>query len=245
MQATCKKFRIHHATFDINNKCLQALPWFLKPEKLLPEDEELLPSLLNENALFAGREGYDPFLAMVASRTAFRVYPQALKMLLRNGYCKPWSLYGGANVLFKESYVYLAIRYGYTEAVQLVLDYGTRVNVQIGDDFVVHDYMATLKLYTWLTLAVERGDASCTEVLVKNGASIHFLDGLGRSALELARSNVLNAHPRILKDYTCIAVGDSSTLAEDVETLAVLERALAASPSSGKLIHQSARAYCS
>ena len=232
-QAACKQNLENLHTLDVSYSGFQALLWFLKPKRLVPGYEQLLPAFLDDNVSLAGSESHDPFLAMTKSKKSLRVYPQALNMLLSDGYCKPWSLHGGTDVLINESYMYLAIRYGRPDAVQIILDHGARVNVQIGDLFVVYEFLAILQLYTWLTLAVERGDASCTEVLIKHGASIHSPDGLGRSALELARLNVASAHPRLLKDYTFTAMGDSSTLEADMETLGVLERALATTPSCG------------
>ena len=232
-QATCKQdSETQPITPGKTGSGIQGLPWFLKPKKLVPRFEPLLPAFLKDNAPLAVSRLNDPFLSMTKSKKALPIYPQALDMLLSSGYHKPWSLYGGADVHVKESYMYLAIRHGHTDAVQLVLDQGARVNVQIGDLFVVYEYMAILQRYTWLTFAVERGDASCTEVLVKHGADLQSYDGLGRSALELAQLNVASVHPRILKDFTFTAIGDSSTLTRDMETLAVLERALVAIPCS-------------
>ena len=81
---------------------------------------------------------------------------------------------------------------------------------------------------TWLMVSVEYGAVSCTEALIQHGADASFVDEAGQSAFQLARSNVTALHPRkfthcksVYHDYC-----DEVTAEEDVETLAVVERAL-------------------
>ena len=180
--AACKQnLKRPCSTTERSDRCVRALPWFLRPEIHIPGTDKLLASFLDGSV---SRASHVSSVALTNPKNALRVYPLAIKVLLSNGYCKPWSLHGGADVPINESYMYLAIKHGHTESVQAFLDHGAKVHLQIGDMFVMYEHLNVLQLYTWLTLAVERGDASCTEVLVKHGASINSPDGLGRSALE-------------------------------------------------------------
>lgn len=82
---------------------------------------------------------------------------------------------------------------------------------------------------SWLMHSVKCGAASCTEVLIRHGADVSFVDESGRSALELARSNVTALHPRVFtfnhtrEPYDEIRV--EVTAVEDAETFAAVERA--------------------
>ena len=80
---------------------------------------------------------------------------------------------------------------------------------------------------SWLTHSVKCGAASCTEVLIRHGADVSFVDESGRSALELARANVALQHPRFCGPCGGLArCAGGVTAEEDAATLAVVEQAL-------------------
>ena len=79
----------------------------------------------------------------------------------------------------------------------------------------------------WLMFSVERGAASCTEALLRHGADMNFQNKAGRSALQVARSNIASPHPRNCTHRVRLHRHTYQVTAEeDAATLAVVEQAL-------------------
>ena len=130
---------------------------------------------------------------------------------------RPCEAFSGCN------YMCAAIRNRLDSMVELLLQHAAYAN----------------KTSSWLMHSVKCGVASCTEVLIRHGADVSFVDESGRSALELARSNVTAPHPRLsISDHCTIYFDDfkfEATAAEDAETLAAVERAFELRDQSRKI----------
>lgn len=160
----------------------------------------------------------DPLLAVIESSRAICSCPKAPKTLLdRKCYTKEGIGEGVNKISFHYSYMYQAIETRNASAVDLLLQNGARADALISHSFEC--FGPWFSSYTWLTLAVIRGDAACADVLIRHGADVTALDGAGRSAIHLARNHALGLHPRA---YDWL---ESITVEEDAETLAVVERA--------------------
>ena len=107
------------------------------------------------------------------------------------------------------SYMCVAIRNRLCSVVELLLQHGA--------------YAKTMS--SWLIFSVKHGAASCTGALIQQGADMNLVDGTGGSALQLARSNVAAPHPRRIPHCRYPDIHIKVTAEQDVETLAVVERA--------------------
>ena len=170
-----------------------------------------LLELLVENSRPTSFESvrYDALFAVIQSSRALLSHPEAPAILIRRKVFSgelikiPCQRYDGCN------YMCLAIRKRLASVVELLLQHAAYVNT----------------MSTWLMFSVECGAASCTEALIQHGADVSFVDEAGRSALQLARSNVTAPHPRRAAYCIWSYERGSVTAEEDAETLAVVERA--------------------
>ncbi|KAK0515176.1 hypothetical protein JMJ35_002555 [Cladonia borealis] len=152
----------------------------------------------------------DALTAVIESPRALSAHPKALEILLHQkvfsdelikNYCKS----------FNCNYMCMAIRNRLGSVVELLLQHRAYANTTS----------------IWLIVSVEYGAASCTEALIQHGADVNFVNGAGRSALQVARSNVTAPHPRIFSHHKEFYDGYREVTAEeDAETLAVVERAV-------------------
>ena len=184
--------------------------------------------LLIENAKPTSIQSYyNPLLAVIKSSRALSLYPKAPEILLeRKIFAKNLLGVGGSSISYYHSYLYHAILYRLSSTVDLLLQNGACGDAQISHLFDC--FGQWVESCTWLTFAVTCGAASCAEVLIRHGADVTALDGAGRSAIQLANSNASVLHPQTVElalasweDLEC-----RITTEEDVETLAVVERAL-------------------
>ena len=185
-----------------------------------------LLELLVENARPAPFKKFnDPFLAIIKSSRALCSYPQAPKILLdRKIFDKAGFGEGASKAGFLQSYMYQAISSRNSSVVDLLLRNGAHADARISDS--VDCYHNWVGEFTWTTLCVMFGLASCTDVLIQHGADVTALDGAGRSALQLARKHALGSHLRKIEGYySCYYGRYRFTADEDSETLAVVERA--------------------
>ena len=131
-----------------------------------------------------------------------------------------------------------AIVYDLPHVVDLLLQHAAQANMQITDMFDF-DMYKEYKMCTWLTFSVMLGRASCTDVLIQHGATVTDADGSGRSAIQLAQFNTRALHPRYIPGYThygyCIS---KIYLKQDMETLAVVERAFTSQGQHSKNLQQ-------
>ena len=151
----------------------------------------------------------DALLAVIDSFRALSTHPKAPEVLIRR---KVFSdeLISCPCTRDQCSYMCLAIRNRMCSVVELLLQHGA--------------YAKTMS--SWLIFSVNYGAASCTEALIQQGADVNFVDGTGGSALQLARSNVTAPHPRTVRKFNNVYHGyHEVTAGEDVEILAVMERA--------------------
>ena len=163
----------------------------------------------------------DPLHAILSSSRALVAHPKAPEILLNRNVFTIDMVFGGGDygLKYRESYMYNAIRVKNPFVVDLLIQKGAHADTQISDKFECRgEWFGSC---TWITFSVMYGAASCAEILIQHGADVTALDGAGRSAVQLAKMNVLKSHPRNLDLY-----GFGSIIAEqDAETLAVVERA--------------------
>ena len=154
------------------------------------------------------RSRCDALLAVIDSSRALSTHPKAPEVLIRR---KVFSdeLISCPCTRDQCSYMCLAIRKRMCSVVELLLQHGA--------------YAKTMS--SWLIFSVHCGAAPFTEALVEHGADVNFLDEAGRSALQLARSNVAAPHPRRIPHCRYPDIHFEVTAERDVETLAVVERA--------------------
>ena len=170
---------------------------------------------------------YDALWAVMCSSRALSTHPKAPEFLFRQKVFSDELIKCPCEFLFRqkvfsdelikcpcefseENYMYTAIRKRLCPMVELLLHHGAYANTTS----------------SWLIFSVHYGAASCAEALIQHGADVNFLDRAGRSALQLARSNVAAPHPR--RNQLCEMYPDIDTKVtaeEDAETLAVVERA--------------------
>ena len=150
----------------------------------------------------------DALYAVINSSRALSTHPKAPEVLIRR---KVFSdeLINCPCTLYHCSYMCVAIRNRLCSVVELLLQHGA--------------YAKTMS--SWLVFSVHCGAAPFTEALVEHGANVNFLDRAGRSALQLARSNVGAPHPRRIPHCRYTNIHIKITAEQDVETLAVVERA--------------------
>ena len=149
----------------------------------------------------------DALLAVIGSSRALSTHPKAPEVLIRQ------KVFSDELIIFPCtrnhcSYMCVAIRNRLCSVVELLLQHGA--------------YAKTMS--RWLAFSVHYGAASFSEALIQHGADVNFLDGAGKSVLQLARSNVTAPHPRIFT-HCCWERKRRVTAEEDAEILAVVERA--------------------
>ena len=212
------------------------MPAFIHDSDKLPDAmfKTFLQTLLDNAKPQSGLPCHnDAMLIIMQSSRAMAIYPEAPEILLDKGLFDQDKLFGRQDLKTKLYYSYMcnAIILGLPRVVELLLRHEVIVNTQIGqffhDDPCSHDSNdGCSEYYTWLTLAVEHGTASCAEVLIQHGADVVALDGARRSAISLASFHKANSHPRfnvIWEDPSEDSV--SVTADQDEETLVVLRHA--------------------
>lgn len=182
--------------------------------------KRLLEMLVEHARPASFAEIQDPLLAVFQSSRALHLHPKAPEILLKRQVFTDESFGKGADrVSNMYSYMYQAIFARAAVLVDLLLQNGAQFHAQTSDLYTHSG--ARLGSFTWITLSVMCGAASCADVLIQHGADVTALDGAGRSAVQLARANALVSHPRILKVEFSLSISDE----DDAETLAVVERA--------------------
>ena len=153
----------------------------------------------------------DALLSVMESSRALLSHPKAAEILFYRKVLSDELIYCPCKQYRPCNYMCVAIRKGLDSVVRLLLQHAAYADTESA----------------WLMFSVERGAASCTEALIQQGADVSFVDEAGRSALQLARTNVTAPHPRIFthsrNSYFCIKI--EITAREDAETLAAVERA--------------------
>ena len=201
-----------------------AIKVFLRKSDPLPN--ALFTSLLEllvENARPAsfGRHD-DPLLEIISSSRALRSFPMAPEILLNcNIFTNECFGEPASRVWYIYSYMSHAISGGHSYVVDLLLRNGACADARISHLFYCDEEQ--FESYTWLTYAVMGGEASCADVLIQHGADITALDGAGKSAIQLAKQNVITSHPRTL--YHFLWGWKHIGADQDAETLVVVERA--------------------
>ena len=173
-----------------------------------------LLELLVENSRPASFEYMynDALLAVIESSRALLSHPEAPAILIRRKVFDEGLIKCSCEQNSACNYMCMAIRKRMRSVVELLLQHAAYANT----------------MSTWLMFSIESGAASCTEALIQHGADVSFVDEAGRSALQLARSNVAAPHPRIFTHFMAdiiIWCEVTVTAEEDAETLAVVERA--------------------
>lgn len=163
----------------------------------------------------------DPLLAVFTSRRARKLCPKAPEMLLNRKIFTDAGFGRGADranlYRYNYSYMYQAISNRNPFAVDLLLQNGAQANARVSELFDCR--WCWFESYTWMTFAVMRGAASCTDVLIQHGADVAASDGAGRSAAQLAKVNASASHPCPIDHNNWIRKVSAE------ETLAVVERA--------------------
>ena len=154
---------------------------------------------------------YDALLAVIRSSRALLSNPEAPAILIRRKVFSEALIKHSCQQNHACNYMCVAIRKRMGSVVELLLQHAAYANT----------------MSTWLMFSIEWGAASCTEALIQHGADVSFVDETGRSALQLARSNVTAPHPRYFPYLERFSHGhfDEVTAEEDAETLALVERA--------------------
>ncbi|MCJ1458441.1 hypothetical protein MMC28_008814 [Mycoblastus sanguinarius] len=203
-----------------------ALKYFIENGMLLSDAlfEDLL-ALLVENArpISSVLPRRDLFYAIIRSQRVLLHHPEALKNLLSRKVFSQKLLSGDGKCDFDHSsYMYKAISRRLPVVVDLLLQHGAQPNGHVYDP--VPRRISLTNSFTWLTLAVMYGSASCADPLIQHGADPIALDKAGRSAVQLAMSNAVASHPRTLALRWYLR-NQLITYEEDAETLAVIEQA--------------------
>ena len=165
---------------------------------------------------------HDPLFNVLISPRVKKVCPRAFKNLWENQVFSGEMLYGSKTLSAQMSYMYQAITSTWHQAIYHFLAHGIPPNAQIGNLFASNP---ALGQHTWLTLAVECGNAPCVEMMIQFGADITLADGSGRTALQISRSNAAAEHPRKL-DEDVLYLESGVDAAQDNEVLEILEKAL-------------------
>ena len=156
----------------------------------------------------------DPLSAVINSSKALLSHPKAPEILLCRKVLNNVLINRPCEKSRECNYMCAAIKNRLDSMVGLLLQHAAYANTKS----------------SWLMHSVKCGAASCTEVLIRHGADVSFVDKSGRSALELARSNVTAPHPRVFTTTHCryysYNIRVEVTAVEDAETLAAVERAL-------------------
>ena len=159
----------------------------------------------------------DALLTVIKSDRALLTHPEAPKILMRRRVFSNKLIKRSCQRAGECNYMCVAIRKGLGSVVKLLLQNGAYANT----------------MSTWLMFSIECGNASCTETLIQHGADVNFLDGAGRSAFQVARSNVTTRHPRSIThplahwgEIDLMDYFPRVTAEDDVNTFAVVERAL-------------------
>ena len=165
----------------------------------------------------------DPLISIMRSSRALSLLPNAPEILLSRRIFTDTGLgRGAARGPYHGSYLCYAITKGQHSVVDLLLQNGAIADALISDLFDCHEQW--LASCTWITFSIQCGTAACTDVLIRHGADVTARDRSGKSAIQLAKMNVLASHPRYLP---WLYLGDFSrvTAEQDAETLAVVDRA--------------------
>ena len=180
-----------------------------------------LLELLVEGARPAPFNYYDdPLFAVIRSSRALRSYPMAAEILFNRNICTKECFGESASGIYVfYSYMFQAISGGHPSVVDLLLRNGACGDARISASFrCIGQWLETC---TWLTFAVMCGKASCADVLIQHGADVTALDGAGKSAIQLAKQNLIASHPRHL-DWP---PNSDIAVEQDTETLVIVERA--------------------
>ena len=154
---------------------------------------------------------YDSLSAVISSSKALLSHPKAPEILFCRKVLSDGLIKGPCDQHTACNYMCAAIRSRLDSMVELLLQHAAYANTTS----------------SWLMHSVKCGAASCAEVLIRHGANVSFVDESGRSALELAWSNVALHHPRFYGPCGGPArCARGVTAEEDAATLAVVEQAL-------------------
>ena len=192
-----------------------ALSSFLNGSKDLPDGlfKHLL-ELLIENSRPTSFKWLtcDALLSVMRSSRALLSHPKAPEILFCRKVLSDELITCPCTQHFACNYMCVAIRNQVDSVVELLLQHAAYANTTS----------------SWLMFSVECGAVSCTEALIQHGADVSLVDEAGRSALELARSNVTAPHPRIFTHLSGEPYDDIEcevTDEEDAKILAAVERA--------------------
>ena len=123
----------------------------------------------------------------------------------------------------ESSYMFQAISGGHPSVVDLLLRNGACGDARISASFRCKEEW--FETCTWLTFAIMCGKASCADVLIQHGADITALNGIGASAIQLAKQNARASHPRARDPRYKTWARNSIGAEQDADTLVVVERA--------------------
>jgi hypothetical protein len=180
----------------------------------------------------------DPLTAILRSDRALGARPDAPQVLLKNNVLLVSRLHGSDTVFPCHSYIFNALCHNRIETLKLLLEYGPPINTTIMDMFATdREHFQSIANYTWLTLAVELGRSDCVRLILARAEdqeqAVNYRDGVGRTALQIARSSVRISHPRdsVLSSLQWVLqwVGNQKvtlvSAAEDEATLLILHAA--------------------
>ena len=162
---------------------------------------------------------YDPMFSIMRSSRALTLHPRHQRFSSTE---ESLLTLGWEEEPLTFTMLYWAIRNGQDSVVDLLLQYGAMADATVSGH---SNYQwERFESCTWITFSVLCGAAACADVLIRHGSDVTALDQSGRSAIQLAKMNVLASHPRRVtwkwrNDHTSV------TAEEDAETLAVVERA--------------------
>ena len=208
-----------------------AILMFFQYGHKLPDQisRRILEILVKKSRLAQFHRYGDPFITIMRSSRALSLHPKAPEILLNRAKSTNRGLgrdqFRGS---YLNVYMYHTIMFGKFSILDLLLQNGVIADTTISElSFCKGKWFEPC---TWITFSVLYGAAACADVLIRHGADVTALDQSRRSAIQLAKMNVLASHPRTIPKYVPgeeWARGLSRITAEqDAETLAVVERAV-------------------
>ena len=205
-----------------------ALKQFLEESGHLPNEifRCILWTLVDNARSATFHRSKDPLISIMKSSRVLSLHPKAPEYLLNRKIFTGIGLgRGAARCSHTHSYMYHAIGQGQHSLVDLLVQNGAIADATISELFDCDGRW--FESCTWITFSVNCGTAACADVLIRHGADVTARDRSRRSAIQLAKMNVVASHPRTISGPWGRWPRKVSriTAEQDAETLAVVERA--------------------